>query len=382
MRKFVTIRKIAEIHPIEGADRIVTAVVDGWEVVTKTGEFAVGDDCVFFEIDSFIPAEDERFEFMHKSSLRIYDDRKGVRVKTIKLRGQVSQGLALPLSAFPEIEHAVAASDEDRYDMCFDELLGVIKYDSFAAKNKGGGPKIVPAHAAGPFPWYIPKTDEERIENLWSKRDRLCDGDLAKEFYYTLKVDGSSTTVFLADERLGYFDGIDIDENGLQVVVCSRNLALKYNPEATFWQAVENSKAIEAIKSIKLSTGRNIAIQGETLAPCIQNGHENFDEPTFLAFCAYDIDKNEYLSYDDFVALMEQFNVNRVPILKAGSPFVEFGSINDMKEFVDRLGEMFADKVFSDTPEGIVFHPVGVEGNRTRKSFKCISRKYLLKTGE
>ena len=384
MRKLVTVRKISEINDIKGADRIKVAVVDGWEVVVKANEFVQGSYCVFFEIDSFIPVEDTRFEFMHSSSLRSYEGKKGVRVKTIKLRGQVSQGLALPVSAFPEIEDAISGlTEEEVLDSSFDELLGVVKYDTFTARRGStGGPKIIPAHAAGAFPWYIPKTDEERIENLWQKRERLCDGDISKQFYYTLKVDGSSTTVFLADERLGYYDGIDIDENGFQAVVCSRNLALKYDADATFWKAVESSGVIAAIKAIKKATGRTLAIQGETLAPCIQGGREKFEEPTFLAFCAYDIDEHKYLSYNEFIKIMDYWDIPRVPVLKGGSPFTEFSTINEMKDFVDTIKENFGDDVFADVPEGIVFHPVSEAGNSSRKSFKCISRKYLLATGE
>lgn len=380
MRKFVTVRKISEINDIAGADRIKVATVDGWEVVIKANEFAVGDDCVFFEIDSFIPIEDMRFEFLHKSSVREYDGRKGVRLKTIRLRGQVSQGLVLPLHTFPEIENYLTEHpDEDRYDIGFDDLLGVIKYDTFVAKRgSAGGPKITPAHAAGEFPWYVPKTDESRIENVWPKRERIAGPMLDREFYYTLKVDGSSTTVLVCDERTGYYDGVEINDDGTQVVVCSRNLALKYNPEATFWKGVQSSNADVAVRAIYNDTGMHIAIQGETLDPSIQGGRENFEETTFLAFSAFDIVNNKQLPYTQFIELMDAYNVPRVPVLKRGKPFVEFETLNQMKTFVDNMKNEFGDKVFSDTPEGIVFH--ACDGMKT--SFKCISREYLLKTGE
>lgn len=381
MRKFVTIRKISEINDIDGADRIKTAVIDGWEVVVKAGEFSVGDDCVFFEIDSFIPVEDMRFEFLHKSSIREFEGKKGVRLKTIRLRGQISQGLALPLSLFPEIQSYIEEyPNEDKYEMCFDGLLGVIKYDTFLSKrgSSSGGAKIIASHAAGEFPWYVPKTDEERIENLWNKRNRLIGNDTSREFYYTLKVDGSSTTVLVTTERTGYYDGLDVDDDGTQLLVCSRKLVLKYNADGTFWKAIQNSNVDKAVKAIYAETGRQIAIQGETLDPAIQGGRENFTEPTFLAFSAFDVDAGKHMPYSEFIEMMDHYSVPRVPVLKVGAPFEEFKTLNEMKAFVDNMKSTFADKVFSDTPEGIVFH--ACDGNKV--SFKCISREYLLKTGE
>lgn len=88
MRKLATIREIKDIQPIEGADRIEVATVDGWQVVIKKGEFKVGDKIIYIEIDSIVP-EREEFEFLR--------DRK-FRVRTIKLRKQISQGLIMPLS--------------------------------------------------------------------------------------------------------------------------------------------------------------------------------------------------------------------------------------------------------------------------------------------
>lgn len=103
-RRLVTVRKINAINPIPNADAIEVATIDGWNVVIKKGEFAVGDYCMFFEIDSFLPANDGRFAFLAGKGTKT--DENGVeriRLRTIKLRGQISQGLALPISAFYEI---------------------------------------------------------------------------------------------------------------------------------------------------------------------------------------------------------------------------------------------------------------------------------------
>ena len=96
-RKLASIQRICKVLPIEGADAIEMVMVNSWKVVSKKGEFKEGDLCVYFEIDSFLPMEKD-FEFLRKSSYKKMGDLEGFRLKTIKLRGQVSQGLCLPLS--------------------------------------------------------------------------------------------------------------------------------------------------------------------------------------------------------------------------------------------------------------------------------------------
>lgn len=90
MRKLASIQTITEIMPIEGKDRIVLATVEGWHVIVQKSEFAVGDKCVFIEIDSVLP-EKPWFEFLRP---------KKFRIRTMKLGNTISQGLALPLSIF------------------------------------------------------------------------------------------------------------------------------------------------------------------------------------------------------------------------------------------------------------------------------------------
>ena len=97
-RQLATIRRIAEIKPIEGADVICSYRVDGWWVVGKKDEFKVNDLVVYFEIDSWIPHEIAPFLSKGKEP-REYNGIKGERLKTIKLKGSLSQGLILPLNS-------------------------------------------------------------------------------------------------------------------------------------------------------------------------------------------------------------------------------------------------------------------------------------------
>ena len=97
MRRLATVRKISRIDPIENADRIQVATVDGWKCVVKAGDFSEGDAVIYCEIDSFLPVRPE-FEFLRKSSFKRMGDLEGFRLRTVKLRGQISQGLLLPVS--------------------------------------------------------------------------------------------------------------------------------------------------------------------------------------------------------------------------------------------------------------------------------------------
>ena len=185
-RKLVSIQRIHRIDPIAKADAIECVTIHGWELVAKKGEFAVGDLCVYFEIDSFLP-EDPRYEFL--KDLKNHQGRKGYRLKTIRLRGQVSQGLALPLCMFPEITNPIELDEVT-------DLLNVIKYDNSIAQS-GNKPGLKAGSTAGKFPHFIPKTDQERIQNLSDWFTRYSD----VEWEETLKLDGSSCTMYNIEKQ-------------------------------------------------------------------------------------------------------------------------------------------------------------------------------------
>lgn len=125
MRKLVSIQTILDIQPIPNADAIEVVTINGWKVVAKRGEFKINDFCCYFEIDSFLPVK-QQFEFLRKSCYRkLADGSEGFRLRTIKLRGQISQGLALPLSYFnKELENYDVAVGCDVTD-----LFEVKKYE-------------------------------------------------------------------------------------------------------------------------------------------------------------------------------------------------------------------------------------------------------------
>src|SRR3990167_8088977 len=164
MRKLASIQKIAEILAIEGASQIEKVRVNEWWCITKKGEFKVGDLCAYMEIDSLLPSSNPAFGFLAKGTKErtmLVDgvEHKGYRLKTIKLRGQLSQGLALPLNVvFKNLEHWENINEGDDVS----ELLGIVKYEAPIPAELHGKVK-------GTFPGFLPKTDEERIQNMRSE---------------------------------------------------------------------------------------------------------------------------------------------------------------------------------------------------------------------
>lgn len=326
-RKLASIRKISDILPIENADLLELAVVDGWNVVVQKGKHKVGDYVVYFEIDSFLPIKPE-FEFLRKSSYRNVEGLgEGFRIKTMKLRGQVSQGLIMGCEEV-NVEHKDLNED-------LSEKIGVIKYDPPANASALG------ADHAGLFPYFIPKTDQERIQN--------CFKEIAKNEFYevSMKLDGTSMTVFFNEGKFG---------------VCSRNYELK-DGENAYWSV---AKKLELDKNLEM-LGVNLAIQGELMGPGIQKNREGLKEHTFFVFDVYIIDKREYMPPAMRRSFIEDLGINHVPIIDiAANPEESVGAFLE-KADIKSINHPIA--------EGLVYKNI----LDPSKSFKVINNKFLLK---
>lgn len=348
-RKLVTIREVNEILPIEGADFIELVRVDGWQTICKKGEFKVGSLGLYFEVDSFLPI-DERYEFLRKSSFRKLENKEGFRLKTMKLKGQWSQGLLLPLTIFPEIENIDFEAD-------YSELLNVTKYEPPL-------PSQLTGIAKGNFPSFIRKTDEERIQNL----PAYFDGKLRwKLFEASEKIDGSSMTVYFRDGDFG---------------VCSRNIDLKEDDQNSFW-VITNELDLRKILS---EYGRNIAIQGELAGPGIQKNRLKLDSLRFFIFNVWDIDQHRYMTpYERFIFLNKDLKIYdkskeiwHVPVLD--EEIFIFNECQDMKSLLERSERksIVNPKVML---EGIVYKSCNLE-NGDVLSFKAINNRYLLEESD
>jgi RNA ligase (TIGR02306 family) len=332
-RKLVTIRKVLDIKPIPNADNIELAVIGGWQCIIKRGEFKVNDLGLFFEIDSFLP-EIEQFEFLRRVStfktMETEDGLKsGFRLKSIKLRGQLSQGLLLPLSMFPNIDFSDTKKD-------YSQELGVLKYEPPISPQLQGIVK-------GNFPTHLfPKTSQERVQNM------NIDDLYEKQFIITEKLHGQSMTIYKHNEDFG---------------VCSRNLDLKESDTNTLWVVTKSLKLNETLN-------KNIAIQGELCGEGINKNMYNIKGHKFFVFDIYDIDNQTYYSVPDMLKLCEELNLETVPIVCVNN--FNGSSMQEIIEYADGkslIGNSIREGLVCKTPERYL-------------SFKIISNKFLLKKGE
>lgn len=348
-RKLASIRKIASVEPIEGADNIELVHVDGWQCITKKGELKPGELCVYFEIDSFLPIRTE-FEFLRKSSYKKMGDKEGFRLKTIRLRGKLSQGLALPTNiltykgfdCFFDILYKNNLSEGDDVS----EFLNVIKYDPPIPAQLAGVCK-------GNFPSFIRKTDQERVQNIWNKIK-----DFKETFEVTVKLDGTSCTYYLKDGVFG---------------VCSRNLELIETEGNTLWNIARKIKAEETLRKY----GKNIALQGEMTGEGIQGNPHAIKGQMFSIFDIWDIDNQKYLKPKErhicISHLMEIYREwDRVEWYTNAPIHYENLSL----EKFNFLGDLL---IFANGPEGWPREGLVFKSNDSDLTFKVISNEYLLK---
>jgi RNA ligase (TIGR02306 family) len=340
MRELASIQRIIKVEPIENADNLEVATVLGWKVVVKKGEFKENDLCCYVEIDSILPEKPE-FEFMRS---------RNFKVKTIKLRGQVSQGIVFPLSILPDYICSVGEGADVTND------LGITKYEPPV-------PACLIGKSKGNFPNFIPKTDETRVQVL----QRLLNKYQGQQFYITEKLDGSSATFYLNNDEFG---------------VCSRNIDLIETEDNTFWKVARELDIESKLRSL----GKNIAIQGELIGEGIQGNKYGLKGHTARFFNVFDIDKYEYYACDDFiVTIVHELGLETVPILD-----IHYKLINN----IDELVTLSIDKSVLNSQvqrEGIVLRPIDEKcdiaaghalGSNGRVSFKVINPQFLLKYDE
>ncbi len=335
MRVLASVRRVRDIQPIEGADLIVKTQVDGWQCVTKKGEFKVGDYGVYFEIDSFLDGQDPRYAFLSKQFIN-FEGNLGARIRTIKLKGQIAQGLMLPMSAFPEVLEYYEGMD-------LTQMLKVKKWEPVI-------PACLAGEVVGPMPEFIRKTDEERIQNLI---DEIPTEIAGRRFEKTIKLDGTSMTVFKRDQRHG---------------VCGRNWELRETANNTLWSVARRNQFLEALEGL----GQNIALQGELMGEGIQENNEKIKGQEFYLFKIWMIDEQRYMSPDERQETVEKLialgaSLKLVPSLG----FVEFSQDVTVRDILNMAD---GPSLFAPNREGLVL--IREDG---LFSCKAISDWYLAK---
>ncbi len=323
------------VRPIAGADNIEAVGVLGWECVAKKGEFREGDPCVYFEIDSLLP-EECRYEFLRKSSFK--PDLGKFKLRTVRLRKQLSQGLALPVGLFPEATGLPVGSD-------LTALLGVEQYEP-----------PIPTYIAGDtrtFRWSIPKTDEIRVQQ--DDEHRFLEALSGKPYYISLKLDGTSCT-FIIDPKDGEFHA------------CGRNYSYKQTPAHAFWKVNDRYRIKAGLESL----GGTLALQGEIVGPGIQCNRLGLKEVDFHVFTIVNTATRTRLPLDEALAAATALGVPFVPVLERGDSF-SYSMADLLEKAKGRYRDHFPGAKEAQNREGIV-----VRSLCGSISFKAINNEFLL----
>ncbi len=348
VRNLASIQRIIALERIENADNLECCNVLGWKVVVKKGEFHVGDYCVYFEVDSILPKTSWSEFLVDKNR-----PDKPIRLKSICLRGQISQGLAIPLSALGE-DFLQGISIEEGLDLT--DKLGIVKYEPYISPELQGQVK-------GNFPSFLIKTDSHRLQAY----PRLIEEMHGKSCYITIKVDGTSSTFYNRCDEHGY------DDFG----VCSRNMNLKESETNTYWKAARQYDVANILK------GRNLSIQGEVFGPGIQKNRLGTDKVGLEVFDIFNIYEHRYYDLSEQVMFCSINNLPMVKIIYDG--IFKWNYVDELIDFSNSQNyPNHSDK--NDSPaEGIVIrsNPECYSNVlRGRMAFKVISNRYLLKYKE
>ena len=344
MRKLASIQRIWKIEPIEGADKIELAHVLGWQCVVNKGYFQPMDLGVYFEIDSFLPIRPE-FEFMRTSSYKKTDIMgEGFKLRTMRFRGQISQGLLLPISFFPEIPAGAELGDD------VSELLGVKKWEIEEMATTGGT-------VIGTLPYDIPHTDETRVQ----ENPELIQAFAGLEYYISTKMDGSSHS-------------IGIDENGFHVT--GHNYEYKDDGASSFYELVKARGYQQKMETFVRDTGLGtLTIQGELCAPGIQQNRLRLVKPEWYVFTVRENGKRVGLSR--MLEICKVLGMDSVPIEEIGTDLPsKYPTVESLLERADGEYPKGGKK------EGIVIRPtepVFCPLISSTLSMKVVSNKYLIK---
>lgn len=338
-RKLASVQYVHDITPIKGADKIECVHVLGWQCVANKGQFKIGDHCVYMEVDAFLPVCD-RFEFLRSSSFKKSEILgEGFRLKTLKFRGQISQGLVQPISILPEGEYALGDDVTD--------LLGIKKWEVEERVTNSGT-------VIGDFPNGIPKTDELRVQSYPELIDEF---KKIKAYYISTKMDGTSVTMYWKNGHFG---------------VCGRNYEYADDDKCAMWKYVHENRISERIVFNNLS---DIAIQGEFCGAGIQKNRLKLVKPEWYVFTMIDLENYRRLSLGEMKELCSLLQLKMVPIEEEKEEF-EYDSI---EELLERAKGKYASGM---NKEGIVIRPIEPVYSRIIEgplSMKVLNNDYLLK---
>uniref|UniRef100_A0AAT9TSL0 RNA ligase n=1 Tax=Pseudomonas phage JS TaxID=3015289 RepID=A0AAT9TSL0_9VIRU len=370
-RVLARVVRIDDVKTHPNADSLDLALVGGWQCVIKRGEYQAGDLAIYIEVDSMVPVDNPIFEFLRGRNMVERDGKEYSRIKTMKLRKELSQGLIVPVHS--------AGSPEPKVDEDVTDRMGILKYvkpSEQAAINGGNKGDRTGTSKLG-FPNFFPKTDQARVQNIQMAYDQAH--QKGEKFEVTFKLDGSSLTIWHKDGEVG---------------VASRNVGFRLEDEKIgFFTAIKNFFKGRGWKRVikkdsnhftamaeELNLGErlryfglNIALQGELVAPNIQGNFEGVDKPEYYVYDIYNISDSRYCLPAERLAILNTLNqlggetVKHVPVY-----MWDVGVPKDMQLVIKMAsGESALNGKYR---EGLVFKSMSRDF-----SFKVISNEYLLK---
>ena len=361
-RKLASIQIIKDIQPIEGKDRIMLARIEGWHVIVGKDDFKIGDKCVYIEIDSVLDPNNPVFDQARKRSNR---------VRTMKLGGIYSEGIAYPISILPNMvnDHTVSYEQYHEGDDVTD-LLHIVKYDEYGDSEKipsvsikkpkynklqlfwyklFGFPEKI---CKNEFPSLISKTDEERIQNIPEALN------YKEPVVVSEKVDGCSLSAVL--ERVGTIFPHE------KFTLASRNYSLGKD-NSHYWRAAERYDLQEKMSLMLEETGgRWIAIQGEVAGPGIQKNPYKLTEIDFYIFNI--IDETGRWGTEKMMNFCYRYGLQTVPIIDLN--YILPDTVEGMLQYATNKS-LIEPTVLR---EGVV-----IRSKDGQKSFKAVSPEYLVK---
>ena len=340
-RKLASVQIISKVEEHDNADSLDIVTVGGWKCIVRKGDFKEGDLCVYFEIDSEFPEQDV---FTSIAPLKA----NKMRLKSVRLRGKLSQGLCLPLDILNSdyIENKKDLSSWSSKDDVT-EYLGIKKYEKPIS--------IYDGETKGHFPSFFPKTDQPRIQSNIELLDEI-DG---LECVITDKYDGTSFSAYYKDGEVG---------------ICKRNFEIRFGEEKksayqVIFEKYNLKRKLEAY-------GQNIVIQGELCGPKIQQNKLNLKENELFVFDIFDIDKQKYYNPFPFYAVCSTFGLKMVNTFKKSHVFSKDTTVEELLELAK--GNYVES---GKTKEGIVINPLKEKHSEhlgKRLSFKVINNDFLL----
>lgn len=344
MRDLVSIQEIRDIKPIKNADKIVCATILGWQLVIKKDEFKIGDKCVYFEVDSYLPIED-KYEFLRSSSFKKHEILgEGFRIKTQCLRGQISQGLALKLSDVGLDENLPIGTNVT-------EILNVRKWEPLEKISNFGKLKEG-------LPDGVSMTDETRIQSIYDDIIKEFEG---KRYYISTKIDGTSFTAYMKNGHFG---------------ICSHtNECIEDdNIPSSLWNFIRKHKIEEKFRDANID---NIVIQGELAGPGIQKNHLKLIKLDWFIFSIKDLTTGKRVSLDKMLEICKTLKLKTVPIEEIGDNLIDkYPTLNSLLERAKGKYDCGTKK------EGIVIRPIEPCYSSTINgplSFKVLNNDFLLK---